>query len=90
MADQEQHSSTNKVTKRGDGTVLEQSDAARNPMKRSMDTSQQPESPANTAEEPKKAPVVRGDGTVLPERGSDQPRNSMKRTMDTARDQREL
>jgi hypothetical protein len=90
MADQEPQSSTNKFTKRGDGSALEQSDAARNPMKRTMDTSQEHQSHPSTTEEPKKAPVVRGDGTVLPERSPDQPQNPMKRTMDTAHEQRDL
>lgn len=89
MADQGQRGGTSNTTKRGDGTTLERSDVHRNPMKRMIDTAQQLESEAPEQQEPKKKPVMRGDGTVLPERSEKQPRNPMKRMMDTEPEGRE-
>ena len=83
MADRGPQSGTSNIAKRGDGTTLEQSDAPRNPMKRMMDTSQEPQIEAANAAESKKQPVIRGDGTVLPDRNEQQPKNPMKRMMDT-------
>ena len=86
MEDQAQREKRSKVTKRGDGTALQQSEAPRNPMKRTMDTSGTSEDPTSEDNEPEEAPVIRGDGTVLPKRTEEQPRNPMKRTMDTSKE----
>lgn len=86
MSNQESSGDAAKVNKRADGTVLEQSNAPRNPMKRMMDTSQESSKDDSQSEESKKQPVIRGDGTVLPERNEEQPRNRMKRVMDTSQE----
>jgi hypothetical protein len=86
MADRESQSSTSNITKRGDGTTLEQSDAPRNPMKRMMETAQQPANEVPKDSQPRKQPAIRGDGTVLPDRNEQQPRNPMKRMMDTSQE----
>lgn len=72
---------------RGDGTVLDEVHAPRNPKKRMFDTEvekakQEQEKTAAKDDEPKK----RGDGTVLEE--SDQPRNPHKRAFDTEEETR--
>ena len=54
-------------------------------MKRAMNTTQISEQTENDSGGAKE-PVIRGDGTVLPERTDAQPRNPMKRTMDTTND----
>ena len=78
-----------KVVRRADGTILEQSEAPRNPKKRVMDISQ--ELAEDSSKDKESQPVIRGDGTVLPKRSEEQPPNPMKRTMDTSKeDNKEL
>jgi hypothetical protein len=67
--------------------MLQHADEPRNPMKRTMDTGQEAQDEQTIPSELKER-VVRGDGTVLPERTDSQPRNPMKRMMDIAREDR--
>jgi hypothetical protein len=73
----------NTPVKRGDGTVLQDTAAPRNSMKRMMDNARESQNETSTPIQ-RKDPVIRGDGTVLPERTETQPRNAMKRMMDTS------
>jgi protein transport protein SEC20 len=77
MADQTVKMRDKEPVRRGDGTVLVDSDQPRNPKKRAFDTDVENEKLAQAGKEP----VKRGDGTVLEE--SDEPRNPHKRALDT-------
>lgn len=85
MADQGQHESTGTgITQTRDGASLDPTTATQNPLKKKMmDPSEDANQQGASGEQPAKQPVVRGDGTVLPERTEEQPRNPMKRMMDT-------
>ena len=83
MADSSNPQSQNEPARRGDGTILEESDAPRNPMKRALDTVVEAQKQDRTTQTEKKEPVIRGDGTVLPERSDTEPKNRYKRVLDT-------
>jgi len=93
MADQGQAESTGtKIRKSRDGEPLDPTTATQNPLKKKLDALGGSQDQDSLADQSAKQPVVRGDGTVLPERTEDQPRNPMKRMMDTSQEntQKEL
>ncbi|KAF2417219.1 hypothetical protein EJ08DRAFT_654572 [Tothia fuscella] len=78
MADSTVKMDGKESVRRGDGTILVDSDEPRNPKKRAFDTEVEAEKQKQVE---RKEPVVLGDGTVLED--SDEPRNPHKRMLDT-------